>query len=353
MRKQSFIEEVTSLARHVRRYFFPEQPIHIQPSKLPLVDKVLYIACATDNVGMVRTLIASGHCKKNTLMMQDMTDHRGNYKITETPATVAARYGSARVLKALCQGDENTFVNDCHSHSPMYYAVKHNKPECVKVLLENGCDPCARYVAGAKLFDRCLVRFGSLYKLAMKQGGEVARLFQEEEPKWQLLHAVGNRETERVRQLLQDKTCDINFSDSYGKTPLMKAVYGEQYDIAKMLLENGADTEKKDVYGHAAVFHAHSMEMIQLLANHDAVLYEKRAGTGHALHEFMNCVLKDKSVLQTIADMAAKQKFNHMAMTKTRTPKLQKIVLPKKPDRKKLSKMEIVKKPPQTTSGNA
>ena len=71
-----------------------------------------------------------------------------------------------------------------------------------------------------------------------------------------LQHAVIWTNHEAVEQLLQNGAV-VNTTDDWGTTPLMNAVhYAEDTDIAKLLLENGADPSLKDTAGKTAYDYA-------------------------------------------------------------------------------------------------
>lgn len=53
--------------------------------------------------------------------------------------------------------------------------------------------------------------------------------------------AIYNSDSRTVRQMIADNIVDLNASGEKGFSYLMYAVYIEQYDVAKVLLENGAD----------------------------------------------------------------------------------------------------------------
>ena len=68
----------------------------------------------------------------------------------------------------------------------------------------------------------------------------------------QFLFAVSKNDKERILSLIK-KGCDINSKTGpYFETPLMYAVIRNKFEIAKLLFENGADPDIKDIYGRTA-----------------------------------------------------------------------------------------------------
>ena len=86
----------------------------------------------------------------------------------------------------------------------------------------------------------------------------------------QLIEAVRNGNISRVESLL-DRGADVNVrAGYYGWTPLMVAVYYGHPDIAKLLIERGANVNARDRYGHtplAFAKHHGKKEIIKLLEN--------------------------------------------------------------------------------------
>ena len=68
----------------------------------------------------------------------------------------------------------------------------------------------------------------------------------------QFLFAVNKNDKEKVLSLIK-KGCDINSKTGpYFETPLMYAVIRNKFEIAKLLFDNGADPDIKDIYGRTA-----------------------------------------------------------------------------------------------------
>lgn len=70
-----------------------------------------------------------------------------------------------------------------------------------------------------------------------------------------LMHAIYREEFELVK-LLIDKGSDVNYQRNYGITPLMAAAARAQVKVVKLLLEKGANPEMLDVYGRNALYYS-------------------------------------------------------------------------------------------------
>jgi ankyrin repeat protein len=68
--------------------------------------------------------------------------------------------------------------------------------------------------------------------------------------------AIKGGSSEVVKVLLKNDTSDIDLKDKNGFTPLMAAAVWQNYDIVKLLVENGADLNIQDNMGNTAIFRA-------------------------------------------------------------------------------------------------
>ena len=63
-------------------------------------------------------------------------------------------------------------------------------------------------------------------------------------------NAIYHGNSKKIKRLLSDNAIDVNVPGKYGFTYLMYAVYIERCDVAKVLLENGADPNILSVVQH-------------------------------------------------------------------------------------------------------
>lgn len=76
-----------------------------------------------------------------------------------------------------------------------------------------------------------------------------------------------------LEALLATAEIDVNQTDKRGFTPLILAVYNQSYEVAKLLLENGANPNAQDLSGNTALMGASFKaypEMVDLLLAHKA-----------------------------------------------------------------------------------
>ncbi|CAL4887795.1 unnamed protein product [Urochloa decumbens] len=80
--------------------------------------------------------------------------------------------------------------------------------------------------------------------------------------------AAGNGKLEMCRYLVEGLRVSVDIVDFAGRTPLINAIQGGSVDIAKYLLEHGADQDKVDRYGFAPLHSAAGLgccEIVELL----------------------------------------------------------------------------------------
>jgi ankyrin repeat protein len=65
---------------------------------------------------------------------------------------------------------------------------------------------------------------------------------------WPLNYALSNGEYE-IAKLLIEKGANVNSTQSDGSTPLHLAIYSIKYEIIELLVQKGADLNSKDEYG--------------------------------------------------------------------------------------------------------
>ena len=75
-----------------------------------------------------------------------------------------------------------------------------------------------------------------------------------------------------IAKLLIDSGADVMAKeDRYGRTPLHEAVYWRNIELAKLLIASGADVNAKTNYGFTPLHRAYSQKMKALLREHGAI----------------------------------------------------------------------------------
>jgi ankyrin repeat protein len=100
--------------------------------------------------------------------------------------------------------------------------------------------------------------------------------------KERVLTAVYTNDYEEIINLIYNDNIDVNMVFRYreGATPLTLALRKDHIDIARLLLENGADLNKENPGGEYPIHMTMSPEGISLLAEYGADLYAPHPGYG-------------------------------------------------------------------------
>ncbi len=157
-----------------------------------------------------------------------------------TPLMYASTHNpNPEIINILVQnGADINAVNLNKSTSLMFVNYDEN-PDVFLALLENGIDVTARNKQNKDIFE---------YSLEMYNNQELLEVLSKYDTRKNktldkniLLQTMfsSNPNIETIQRLIE-QGADVNASDEYGFTPLMQAVGDNHYDVAKLLLENGA-----------------------------------------------------------------------------------------------------------------
>ncbi len=144
--------------------------------------------------------------------------------------------------------------------TPLHYAIDYDHMEIFKLLLENGADVNKETMLLTPLM--WAVRAGDLrkVKLLLEYGAEVNKV-SNDITALHIATAMGNPSI--VRFLLANEA-DVNSNSASGCRPIHIAAWCNRVDIAKILLENGADPAVR-CDGHTVLEIAGSNEFGQFL----------------------------------------------------------------------------------------
>ncbi|BDU71348.1 ankyrin repeat domain-containing protein [Mesoterricola silvestris] len=133
--------------------------------------------------------------------------------------------------------------------------------DVVKILLEAGADPRAVNLNGE-----------SAIRLLPDEYGPGFRTGKTELPEWSRAYVQRAEKRTKVAELLKRAGTPIDDVDGDGLTPLMVAIQRQDIQLAKWLVENGADPKKKDKAGKTALDHAHESKDPKVLASLQGIL---------------------------------------------------------------------------------
>ncbi len=183
----------------------------------------LHLAAANGNAAVVARLLEAG-------APADAVSAAG-----VTPLMEASRQGSVQVVRALLKaGASATAREPGRGQTALMWAVSRQHPEAVKALLDAGADVRARTVARTVtvMLDRGP---GRAAKTSMQHGAQV------QQGGLTALHFAAQVGDATSARLLVGAGAPVNEPAADGNTPLVLAVFSGHGDVARVLLEQGAD----------------------------------------------------------------------------------------------------------------
>lgn len=138
-----------------------------------------------------------------------------------------------------------------YGRTPLIEAVSSNCAEKVKYLVEKGANinQKSEGFGGVSPLTEALWQTNlEITKYLVENGANVN--IQRDNGETALLVAVWNEKNLDAVDLLIQKGADVNKTNDDKQTPLLKAIQYNLYDIAVLLIKNGANTNVKDIYGH-------------------------------------------------------------------------------------------------------
>jgi hypothetical protein len=152
--------------------------------------------------------------------------------------------------------------------TPLMKAAEAGDLDRIRQLLAQGEDVNARGRNGDTALERAIVMgHVDAALLLIQQGAQVEA---------DSLHyaCMTRQSTPELLQALVGASADVNARDSRGATPLMWAANRERLDLARWLLEHGADPNVRDTHlhneGQTALMYTHHLDIIELLLEHGA-----------------------------------------------------------------------------------
>ncbi|MEP7311598.1 MAG: ankyrin repeat domain-containing protein [Pseudomonadota bacterium] len=206
----------------------------------------LHLAIGNGDVAMVRLLLAA----KADPSTADSTG--------ETCLIMAARVGNLDVVTALLDGKAAVDVADPEYHqTPLMIAARAGHEDVVRLLLAHGAKVDAQTRTGATPAFRSPASMSGSKGAGIVRGGWPARGERDPTPgaKTPLLY-VAREGHEQVAKVLLDAGADIEKADADGVTPLLMAILNGNLPLAQTLIARGASVKVSDWYGQTPLWSA-------------------------------------------------------------------------------------------------
>lgn len=281
-------------------------------------------ALAAQNEDMVRFLIKQG-VQTNSVMNEMISDENfgavqllvnAGAPITPWHVSMAADYNFMPAVQLFVENGVNINQKD---ERPLSKASESGNLEIVQYLLQTGKN--SQETLNDALWALCDARPKpdtlKIAQLLLDSGAQVNSQagFYNTTP----LHGAAQNGSLGLVKLLVSKGAKVNAVDKEFSMPLAKAVQADNLEIAKFLLEHGADKtiNHADTEFQTAIFKARSAKMAQLLiANGANVSESDKKGLSVLLHAVANYLDFDllKVLLQNGADINEQDKSGTTAL---------------------------------------
>jgi len=193
------------------------------------------------------------------LLLEQEIDIDAKNNNEETALYMASSRGNRQIVKLLLeQGADINVKNDNHHYTALHIAAYFDKIEILKLLLEQekinlearskkGSSPLlvASYIGNLEVAKILLEKGADIN--AKNDNGETA------------LHMASHENHQQIVELLlEQEKINLEARSKKGSSPLLVAVYMGNLEIAKLLLEKGADINAKNDNGETALHMASS-----------------------------------------------------------------------------------------------
>ncbi|PRM96231.1 ankyrin repeat domain-containing protein [Aliarcobacter cryaerophilus] len=185
------------------------------------------------------------------MLIKAGTDINAIDKYLFTPLHCASIRNHIELVKVLIKAGADINAKDEDSWTPLHYAVKNNHIEIANLLIEAGADVNIASDTGDKLTPLLLISAQidpsiDIFNMLIKAGSDINV---KDKNSWTPLHwASRNNHIELVKVLIKAKA-KLNEKATYGDdkegfsgiTPLYDSITKNNWEIAKLLIETGAD----------------------------------------------------------------------------------------------------------------
>lgn len=189
-------------------------------------DAQLFLAAASDNVNVARSLLKTGRSV-------EMRNPEG-----DTLLIYAIRNGAHNVSRMLLGKGADPNAHGGQGLTPLQYAMLLNRPDLARALLQMGADPNVPDMQGNTPLMQSVLMKDRTYTAGLIQNGAVVNMpnLNGRTP----LHVAAENNQPETLAMLIEAGGDVNAPDAQGDTPLILAARSGARESARILLNMGA-----------------------------------------------------------------------------------------------------------------
>ncbi len=189
----------------------------------------LWLAATNGSAPVVRRLLKAGANAKATM------PHG------ETALMAAARTGEAETIRLLLQaGADPNAKESSQGETGLMWAAAENHPEAIRLLIAGGADPNL-HARELNLAPMDWMQVG-MVSTVLPHGGFTALMY------------AARQDARDAARALAENHADLDAQDADGTTALEFAIINQHYDLAAVLLQEGANPNVGDNTGMTAVY---------------------------------------------------------------------------------------------------
>ena len=175
-----------------------------------------------------------------------------------TPLEIAASNGFTEIVNLLIQaGDYASKEKNKRFHEALFMPIVRGQLEIVKAFVAVGADVNYLWTCGSGLHYAMQHNHLEVVEFLLANGADVnIREPEEDGKKWTPLMEAARTASSEIARILIDKGADINAKDTEGKTPLVIATEFGNAEVAGELILAGADIDARDNNGCSALMYA-------------------------------------------------------------------------------------------------
>jgi ankyrin repeat protein len=231
--------------------------------------------------------VLTGRANMVQLLIQTGAHVGGEYRDGQTLVHVAAARGSIPVLDLLIDAKAGIQSLDANGNTPLDSAVLHGQPLAVEALLRHGAD--ATYVhpldGRGALHEACMRGYANLVQPLVDNGADPGARDRFGQTPLDIALAYKNANVVATLLHLGQK---LKESQKVAEETMESATLRGQTEIARILLENGLEVNRRGVGGSSYLNDAAlkgQKKMVELLLEHGASITARNQAGGTPLHD--------------------------------------------------------------------